>query len=213
MSAVCLWYWEGELPPAPDQYEIAPAWLAQALGQRIGGGWDPEEIGLFLATADAGAQASVALWAEATAQGPGFASPRAFPWTLASSAAGHLAQALGLHGPVVTLVGGAEALLACLDHAMTYLDGGRLAIVAALSLPVEARSARAAAVGLAREGEGMGVVRRAAVGADRGRSDDVVALLREVGRALDSGQAVTIGHPDEGGMRWEPPGGGRPPGG
>ena len=56
----------------------------------------------------------------------GFASPADFPWTLANAPAGLLASELEIHGPSYTLVGGAEAMDAALEHARADLERGRI---------------------------------------------------------------------------------------
>ncbi len=66
--------------------------------------------GLYVATSDGGAREALAFWEAARQTGFAFASPAAFPWTLANSATGRISQVLGIHGPCTTYIGGDEAL-------------------------------------------------------------------------------------------------------
>lgn len=84
----------------------------------------PESTGLYLASPDAGMQPSVAFWALALEQGPGFMSPQNFPWTLANSPAAHLAIALGLQGPSFTFLGNDSVWEAALEQANWDLEEG-----------------------------------------------------------------------------------------
>jgi hypothetical protein len=96
------------------------AWVSDQVGE-IGENVD----GLYCATGTAGAYESMAFWAAAQERGVQFANPKGFPWTLASSPAGRVAQELGIRGPVVTLVGDAAAARAATEHAISDLRSGR----------------------------------------------------------------------------------------
>ncbi len=87
---------------------------------------DPDRIGLYLATPDAGGRVSIDFWAEALEVGPGLVLPGTFPWTLASAPAGFLAEGLDIRGPVQVLVGGDDAATAALQHALRDLEEGRI---------------------------------------------------------------------------------------
>jgi 3-oxoacyl-(acyl-carrier-protein) synthase len=86
----------------------------------------PDRTGLYLATADAGAAASVSFWADALQAGPGFVTPRDFPWTLAKSPASLLARRFNLQGPSYTLAGHANATFAAFQHATDDLSSYRV---------------------------------------------------------------------------------------
>ncbi len=87
-----------------------------------------------MATLDSGARESVHFWKTSLAQGLAFANPRPFPWTLANSPTGRIAQSLGIRGPTYTIIGRADALTAALDQALEELAAGRArrVLVAAL---------------------------------------------------------------------------------
>lgn len=143
--------------------EAAP--LAEAVADALAALRGPEEEGargLWVATPDGGAEAAIALWAEAVAQGPAFASPGGFPWTLTSALGGHVARRLGLRGPNTTLVGEAEASAAALGFALDALEEGEVA--RALVLRVEAGRGLAWALALG-QGPGPRLERLRAAGA------------------------------------------------
>jgi len=60
---------------------------------------------LYLATNEAGVRESMAFWAAAQQSGLAFATPGAFPWTLANSPAGRISVVLNMTGPCTTLLG------------------------------------------------------------------------------------------------------------
>jgi hypothetical protein len=113
---------------------------------------DPERVGLYLATPDAGGRISVDFWAEALQVGPGLVLPGTFPWTLASAPAGFLAEGLDIRGPVEVLVGGDDAAAAVLQHALRDLEEGRIdraeVVVLELADVGERREGRAAGLSL-----------------------------------------------------------------
>ncbi len=106
-------------PPAGDIQQLSEA-IATAIGPLLATAVRPPQRGIYLASRDAGIMASVDFWRAALADSPRFASPADFPWTLANAPAGLLARELGIQGPNHTLVGGADAMLAALEHA--YAD-------------------------------------------------------------------------------------------
>ena len=87
---------------------------------------DPERVGLYLSTPDAGGRVSINFWAEALEVGPGLVLPGTFPWTLASATAGFLAEGLDVRGPIQVLVGAEDAAAAVLAHALLDLEEGRI---------------------------------------------------------------------------------------
>lgn len=182
-------------------------WLADQCRPLVPGDCPPERMGVYLASADAGVQPSLDFWREAVATGVGFANPAAFPWTLASSPASHIALDLHLQGPNLTIVGGGEAALAVIQHALGDLARGRIdhALVGALGLlgPL-----RLAAVWLRRQpGAALlcwtaPVLGGAAVAIPHASPVDVFCEL--VG-ALEANTLLTLADPLEGTLRLVPP--------
>lgn len=84
---------------------------------------DPDSLGVYVVSPNAGAQASVVFWKQALNQGPGLMSPLHFPWTLANAPAAYIARKLGAHGPNVTFIG--ESSSAAFLHAFTDIKAGR----------------------------------------------------------------------------------------
>jgi len=76
-----------------------------------------ERTGIYLVTNTAGIRESVAFWKNVQEQTPAFANPANFPWTLSNAPASFFAKALGVKGPVFTMVGKADALAYCFDRA------------------------------------------------------------------------------------------------
>lgn len=85
---------------------------------------DRSDYGIYLATATAGMDESVAFWNNTLKQTPAFANPANFPFTLSNAPASCMAKALGVKGPVYTMVGGKDALMACLLNASADFDEG-----------------------------------------------------------------------------------------
>lgn len=108
------------LPPG-----IAENWLVEQVALLVRD-CSPEQTGLYLATTDAGVQASIRFWADGLRDGLGFANPRDFPLTLANSPAACISIRYHLYGPSYTLVGGDEATFAALEQAQ---DDLRLCLV------------------------------------------------------------------------------------
>lgn len=96
-------------------------WAADTLTNRFG---TSSVAGLYVATADAGAAESIDFWRSAIATGLSFANPRPFPWTLANSPTGRIAQSMEIRGPTYTLVGCGEALAAAAGHAIDDVTKG-----------------------------------------------------------------------------------------
>ena len=109
-------------------------------------GWTAD--GLYLATSNAGHRESVEFWRAALDTGLAFANPRLFPWTLANSPTGAIAQTLGVRGPTYTLVGRADAARGAVEHAEDDLAAGLVAraLVVAVARSADGRSRLAAAV-------------------------------------------------------------------
>jgi hypothetical protein len=180
--------------PALDRGgDAVAAWAAEQLAE-LGEGADA----LCVASLDAGALESVAFWRDGLTTGLAFANPRAFPWTLANSPAGRVAERLGVRGPTFTLVGRAEALTAALEHARDELAAGRArrVLVAALDgLP----SARVRLAGLVLTPDGPYVDRVPSPnGAAPIARPTASETLAELVRQLECGEPVAVGSEREG---------------
>ncbi len=81
-----------------------------------------ETCGIYLATATAGMEESVEFWRNTLKQTPAFVNPANFPFTLSNAPASCIAKALGVKGPVYTMVGGKSALSACLFNAEMNME-------------------------------------------------------------------------------------------
>lgn len=116
-----MWQWTWTSPEMNVTGEAAATWAAEQLaGAAVSGD------GLYVATPDAGAREALAFWAAAAETGFAFASPAAFPWTLANSPTGRISQRLGVTGPCVTLVGDQQAVDEALLMAYDDLSAGRV---------------------------------------------------------------------------------------
>ena len=125
-----------------------------------------EARGIYLATGDAGVDVSVGFWAMALAETPRFANPAGFPWTLANAPASLLARELRIRGPNYTLVGGADAMLAALEHAEDDLALGNVAEALVVGCDLGVRPSRVqAAAAVLLQGPGLRIPERA-LGAD-----------------------------------------------
>ncbi len=122
MSAACVGHGCWVSPDLDRRGEAVAHWAAATLADRFG---DHTFAGLYVATSDSGSHESVAFWRSCLDTGLGFASPKPFPWTLANSPTGRIAEQLGIRGPTYTLVGGAEAMAAAAGHALDDLDSSR----------------------------------------------------------------------------------------
>ena len=109
-------------------------------------GWTADA--LYSRTSNAGHRESVEFWRAALGTGLAYANPRLFPWTLANSPTGAIAQALGVRGPTYTLVGREDAAVAAVEHAEDDLADGLVerAVVIAIARDVAGRSRLAAAL-------------------------------------------------------------------
>lgn len=96
-------------PPLSGAGDQAAVWAAEQLLAWDGVPPPGDRTGLYVASPDSGSREALAFWAAAHATGLALASPRDFPWTLSTSLAGRVAQALGVTGPCTTWVGGEEA--------------------------------------------------------------------------------------------------------
>jgi hypothetical protein len=85
---------------------------------------EPSSYGIYLATATAGVEESVDFWKNTLEKTPAFVNPANFPYTLSNAPASCIAKALNVKGPVHTLVGGKDAVTACMLNALTDLDEG-----------------------------------------------------------------------------------------
>ncbi|GAB2754430.1 hypothetical protein GCM10027020_03140 [Nocardioides salsibiostraticola] len=92
-------------PELPGTGDSICGWVATTL---LEAGLTAEA--LYVATQDGGAREALAFWQAAHETGFAFASPAAFPWTLANSTTGRISQVLGIHGPCTTYIGGEEAI-------------------------------------------------------------------------------------------------------
>jgi hypothetical protein len=81
-----------------------------------------ETCGIYLATATAGMEESVEFWRNTLKQTPAFVNPANFPFTLSNAPASCIAKALGVKGPVYTMVGGKSALSACMLNAALDME-------------------------------------------------------------------------------------------
>lgn len=96
-------------------------WLAKQVGAFIAGDYNRDRMGLYLAVGDAAVDTSISFWKAAITDGVDFVNPRDFHWTLASSLAAHAAIEAGLRGPVQTLIGESESMIAALSHGIADL--------------------------------------------------------------------------------------------
>ncbi len=101
-------------------------WLTEQITSLLPEDADPDRVGMYVASSDAGVDVSVSFWKSAIAEGVDFVNPRDFHWTLASSMAAHAAAETGIRGPCFTLVGGSEAGIAVLSHGIDDLHGGTI---------------------------------------------------------------------------------------
>lgn len=186
----------------PDDDTVA-AWAAECLGE-IGFAADA----LCVATLDSGARESVRFWESSRASGLAFANPRPFPWTLANSAAGRVAQALGVRGPTFTIVGRGEALTAALEQALEELASGRArrVLVAALD-GITLEETRLAAVVLVGAGEAESIAAVAAAsqpGTAIAAHDTASATLAAVLERLEAGEPAAVGSDSDGWFELSP---------
>jgi hypothetical protein len=166
---------------------------------------------LCLATLDSGASQSIRFWRDARETGLAFANPRGFPWTLANSPAGRIAQELGIRGPTYTLVGRTPALAGAFEHALELVSAGTVshALVVALDQGRGART-RVAALCLGDTDAGADAGRPGVleggtgnVPADASGETASEALARAIDR-LDAGEDAHLGSDRDGWFRLTP---------
>lgn len=191
-------------PPLDGADEAVAAWAAGTLAERA---WAADA--LALATLDSGARESVGFWREALDTGLRFANPRAFPWTLANSPAGRLAQELDVRGPTYTLIGRTDALVGALDHAFELAVSGNAATALLVALDSgESGNARLAALALSRgrERDRVAAVHRAEpAGADaRTEAPTASETLARVLNRLAAGTDAVVGAGGEACFRFVP---------
>lgn len=138
-------------------FDQSAKWLVEQL-RPLMATIDSASTGLYLATTDAGIEASIGLWSEALTHGPSRANPRNFPWTLPSSPAGYLAIAAGIRGPVYVLVGYDEADEAALKHALRDLAHNRVKQALVLRLDMMGATRLTAALLTGDERDGLPLV-------------------------------------------------------
>ncbi|MCU7853171.1 MAG: hypothetical protein KZQ80_13265 [Candidatus Thiodiazotropha sp. (ex Monitilora ramsayi)] len=110
-------------PDTTLPYDEVLSWTAEKLKEQMDGfKCNPETRGIYLATLDSGAAASVVFWENALEQGPGFANPAHFPLTLANSSAAIISRLLNIQGPNYTLSGSSEALYGAFCQAIHDLS-------------------------------------------------------------------------------------------
>lgn len=112
-------FWQGEWEATiQQQYENDCAnVLAQLKKEALFDAVEPERIGLYLATGNAGAMPAILFWKEALEMGVRFASPKNFPWTLANAPCAWFARNLPVKGPNYTFCGNATAAFAAMQQA------------------------------------------------------------------------------------------------
>jgi 3-oxoacyl-(acyl-carrier-protein) synthase len=180
------------------------AWAAETLD-----GIGSRAEALCVATLDSGARESVHFWRASRANGLSFANPRPFPWTLANSPAGRIAQSLDVRGPTFTIVGRADALTAALDQALEELASGRArqVLVAALD-GITLEETRLAAVSLV-HGDGAEDGTTVAAGSQPTQAaivahDTASATLAAVIDRLEAGESAAVGSERDGWIEFNP---------
>ncbi|MFT3948718.1 MAG: hypothetical protein QM763_17270 [Agriterribacter sp.] len=86
---------------AQQEKEAMPAIIA-TLETAFGKPAKPGETGLYVISDHIGTNASLAFWKDVIKNGPAFANPELFPWTLANSVCGYIARHFGITGPNYT---------------------------------------------------------------------------------------------------------------
>lgn len=162
-----------------------------------------------MATLDSGARESVHFWQASQASGLAFANPRPFPWTLANSPTGRIAQNLGVRGPTFTIVGRADALTAALEQALEELASGRArrVLVAALD-GITLEETRLAAVSLVdvEDAENLTTVAagsrpaQTAIIAHDTASETLAAVIDRLG----TGESAAVGSDRDGWFEFQP---------
>lgn len=81
--------------------EAIPA-IISTLERELGKPKNPEATGLYIISNHIGTNSSLAFWKDVIKNGPSFANPELFPWTLANSVGGYIARHFGITGPNYT---------------------------------------------------------------------------------------------------------------
>lgn len=76
--------------------------IIETIEQTFGKPERPDATGLYIISNHIGTNASLAFWKDVIENGPAFANPELFPWTLANSACGCIARHFGITGPNYT---------------------------------------------------------------------------------------------------------------
>ncbi|MBN8786371.1 MAG: hypothetical protein J0I84_04725 [Terrimonas sp.] len=84
-----------------QEKEAMPAIIA-TLEKEPGRPADPDTTGLYVVSNHIGTNSSLAFWKDVIKNGPAFANPELFPWTLANSVCGAIARHFGITGPNYT---------------------------------------------------------------------------------------------------------------
>jgi hypothetical protein len=163
-----------ESPSIERRGEATARWVAETLANRFG---TSAIAGLSVATADAGASESIDFWASAVATGLPYANPGPFPWTLANSPTGRIAQRMEIRGPTYTLVGGGQALSAAAGHAIDEVAKG---IGRVLLVALDGSGEASVSLVAAEFGPSGGTPIGPSVFADLDDSQSATAALRDV---------------------------------
>lgn len=161
--------------------EATALWAAETLAGRFG---TSAIAGLSVATADAGAAESINFWRSAIATDLAYANPRPFPWTLANSPTGRIAQSMEIRGPTYTLVGRGQALAAAAGHAIDDVAKG---IGRVLLVALDGSGETSVALVAAEFGPSGGIPVDPSVPADLDDSQSATAALRALIDALSTG--------------------------
>lgn len=87
----------GDLP----EKEAIPG-IIEIIEKEFGNPSNPSAIGIYIISNHIGTNSSLAFWKDAVKNGPAFANPELFPWTLANSVCGFIARHFGITGPNYT---------------------------------------------------------------------------------------------------------------
>lgn len=84
-----------------QEKEAIPGIIA-TIEKELGKPANPGATGLYIISNHIGTNASLAFWQDVIKNGPAFANPELFPWTLANSIGGYIARHFGITGPNYT---------------------------------------------------------------------------------------------------------------
>ncbi|MFT3702671.1 MAG: hypothetical protein QM802_09890 [Agriterribacter sp.] len=76
--------------------------IVEKIEKEFGKPANPAAIALYVISNHIGTNASLAFWKDVINNGPAFANPELFPWTLANSACAYIARHFGITGPNYT---------------------------------------------------------------------------------------------------------------